>query len=127
DAEPIPFDQAVEDDFQPCEVCTPHLAESPLPLDRLPEPERVPPASAPPAAPLGGPDVWVVDGFPDFHRAGCPELAGLDEEPVPFAQAVEDGFTPCRTCRPEAVADDSAEPALDLAPAAEPEPVLPAV
>ena len=37
--------------------------------------------------------VWVVDGFPDYHRETCSTLAGLDAEPVPHDQAVEDGFS----------------------------------
>jgi hypothetical protein len=50
-------------------------------------------------------DVWVIDGRPDYHRAGCGLLGGTDAEPIPRSQAVEDGFTPCGTCTPDAVAE----------------------
>jgi hypothetical protein len=45
-------------------------------------------------------DVWVVDGKPQFHAKGCSELGADQAEPVPYAQAVEDGFTECGRCKP---------------------------
>jgi hypothetical protein len=93
--EPVPYDQAVEDGFAPCATCAPDAA--------------VPP-DEPSAAAVDNP-VWVVDGFPDYHRSECVELIGLPTEPVPFDQAVEDGFAPCGTCRPgESAGSESAEP-----------------
>lgn len=50
-------------------------------------------------------DVWVVDGQPLFHARGCDQLAGHDAEPVPYAQAVDDGFTECSACKPQVGAD----------------------
>ena len=50
-------------------------------------------------------DVWVVDGQPLFHARGCDQLAGHDAEPVPYAQAVDDGFTECSACKPPVGAD----------------------
>src|SRR3954449_6248526 len=50
-------------------------------------------ASTPPARAeaTGSPDeVWVVDGRPAYHRPGCAELAGQEQEPVPLSQALED-------------------------------------
>ncbi|MBE7188807.1 hypothetical protein, partial [Jatrophihabitans endophyticus] len=118
DSEPIPHDQAVEDGFAECTVCRPEAAEAP----EYPQPEPLAtsePAAepsqdstgtaetaetSPAAAGTGAPadDVWVVDGFPDYHRSDCPRLAGTDSEPIPHDQAVEDGFAECTVCRPEA-------------------------
>jgi hypothetical protein len=44
--------------------------------------------------------VWVVDGQPQFHSETCGQVEGLDAEPIPFAQAVEDGFVECAFCHP---------------------------
>ena len=46
--------------------------------------------------------VWVVDGFPEYHRRTCTRTTGLDAQPIPHAQAVEDGFRECSTCTPDA-------------------------
>ncbi|HET8583661.1 MAG TPA: hypothetical protein VFL65_10430 [Jatrophihabitans sp.] len=125
DAEPVPFDQAVEDDFEPCEQCRPHVAGAAVPAPPNPDAEPAPigtaPAGVEPAdgAPeIAGQEVWVVDGHPDYHLAGCRELAGLDAEPIPFEQAVEDGFTPCPVC----VRAGVAAVAPDVLEAQEPEP-----
>ncbi|MDT4921654.1 MAG: hypothetical protein QOI15_2556, partial [Pseudonocardiales bacterium] len=107
DSEPVPLDQAVEDGFEPCPVCAPVGAV---------------PAAEPGAAPVEAADVWVVDGFPDYHREVCRELVGLAAEPVPHEQAVEDGFTACVVCAPDA-ATAPAEPEPEPEPAQpEPEP-----
>ena len=84
-AEPIPHEQAIEDGFAECAACTP-------------ESERDPDDAAAGAAP-GRAEVWVVDGFPHYHRADCGELSGLPAEAIPHAQAVEDGFAPCPVCQ----------------------------
>ena len=75
--------------------------------------------------------MWVVDGFPDYHREGCRELVGLEAEAVPHEQAVEDGFSPCRVCAPDA-AEAPVEPTpaaigLSKTPVAEPEPAVPSM
>jgi len=57
----------------------------------------LPDAEAAPAEP----EVWVADGYPEYHTAGCHELNGRDAEPVPVSQAVEDGFSPCGRCDPD--------------------------
>src|SRR5581483_10707751 len=87
-SEPIARDQAVEDGFAECAVCRP----------------EDPDAAAPDA-------VWVVDGFPDYHRENCPTLVGLPAQAVAHDQATEDGFAECGVCRPEA------DEAPDLTPA----------
>lgn len=47
-------------------------------------------------------DVLVVDGRPRYHLAGCVHLLGRGEsEPLPVAEAVELGFTPCSLCEPD--------------------------
>ena len=45
-------------------------------------------------------DVWVIDGRPRYHLGTCPIIQGQDAEPIPFDQAVEDGFMPCSLCEP---------------------------
>ena len=49
--------------------------------------------------PLDG-EVRVVDGHPRFHLPGCPHLVGRVDEPLPVAEAVGLGFTPCAGCAP---------------------------
>ena len=83
-------------------------------------PAAAPPAAAAPVAPPaadGAPlrEVWVADGFPEFHVAGCGELAGLSSLPIPYEQALEDGFQPCVVCRPT----DSGAPVGGGVPSAE--------
>ena len=46
-------------------------------------------------------DVWVIDGRPRYHLGTCPIIQGQDAEPIPFDQAVEDGFMPCSLCEPQ--------------------------
>src|SRR6185312_11136332 len=55
-------------------------------------------------------EVWVVDGRPDYHAAGCGLLLGEKAEPIPHQQAIEDGFAPCSLCDPDST--------LAVAPAA---------
>ena len=45
-------------------------------------------------------EVRVVDGRPRYHLASCPHLVGREHEPLPVAEAVELGFTPCARCAP---------------------------
>ncbi|RZU52964.1 clumping factor A [Krasilnikovia cinnamomea] len=45
-------------------------------------------------------EVLVVDGRPRYHVPDCPHLVGRLTEPLPVAEAVELGFTPCGLCRP---------------------------
>ncbi|WP_375485214.1 hypothetical protein [uncultured Jatrophihabitans sp.] len=129
DSEPVPHDQAVEDGFTECSVCRPEAAEAP---ERQPEPDAGADAGAPAephvedATAETVAEVWVVDGFPDYHRQQCPEIAGLNSEPVPHDQAVEDGFTECRVCTPEAAGASDAQTPSDPEPATAPEPEQPA-
>jgi hypothetical protein len=46
-------------------------------------------------------EVWVVDGRPRYHRETCLILKGQHAEPIPRAQAQEDGFIPCTNCEPD--------------------------
>lgn len=43
-------------------------------------------------------EVFVVDGRPRYHLAGCPYLSGRATEPLPVGEATELGFTPCAGC-----------------------------
>jgi hypothetical protein len=47
-------------------------------------------------------EVWVVDGRPQFHRRDCAQISDAEVEPIPFAQASEDGFIECSACTPVA-------------------------
>ncbi|MEU9508160.1 hypothetical protein AB0D32_18005 [Micromonospora sp. NPDC048170] len=44
--------------------------------------------------------VRVVDGRPRYHLADCPHLTLREHEPLPVAEAVDLGFTPCARCAP---------------------------
>ncbi|SCG47602.1 hypothetical protein [Micromonospora humi] len=43
-------------------------------------------------------EVRVIDGHPRFHLDDCPHLVGRPDEPLPVAEAVGLGFTPCAHC-----------------------------
>ncbi|MDG4799629.1 hypothetical protein [Micromonospora sp. WMMD980] len=43
-------------------------------------------------------EVRVVDGHPRFHLDDCPHLEGRVDEPLPVAEAIGLGFTPCAHC-----------------------------
>ena len=70
-----------------------------------PEDEPLPEAvSAADAVRIAGmeAEVLVVDSRPRYHLGDCPDLADRVTEPLPVAEAVELGFTPCGLCRPVA-------------------------
>jgi hypothetical protein len=46
-------------------------------------------------------DVFVVDGRPRYHQAGCAHLLRKESQPLPVSEAVELGFTPCSLCEPD--------------------------
>ncbi|MFY1595197.1 hypothetical protein [Micromonospora sp. WMMD737] len=46
-------------------------------------------------------EVRVVDGRPRYHLADCAYLVGREHEPLPVAEAVDLGFTPCARCAPD--------------------------
>ncbi|MGH3714009.1 MAG: hypothetical protein ACRDT4_11200, partial [Micromonosporaceae bacterium] len=48
-----------------------------------------------------GNDVFVIDGRPRYHLAGCVHLLGREHEGLPVDEAVEFGFTPCSLCEPD--------------------------
>jgi hypothetical protein len=48
-------------------------------------------------------EVLVVDGRPRYHVPACRHLAEREYEPLPVAEAVELGFTPCGWCQPDTV------------------------
>ncbi len=93
-AEPADPAQAGHDDVLA------HLAEDDDedPPDE-PRPQRVQPADAVRVSRMAA-DVLVVDGRPRYHLADCPHLEGRESEPIPVAEAVDLGFTPCGLCRP---------------------------
>ena len=67
--------------------------------DDEPLPQAVRPADAVRVARMSG-EVLVVDGRPRYHMAACRHLLGRLTEPLPVAEAVELGFSPCGLCRP---------------------------
>ena len=79
----------------------PARARSRLPISGRSRAPRAVAEPAPVVAAATSADVWVVDGFPEYHRAGCSTLSGRNGEPIPRGQALEDGFTPCEVCAPE--------------------------
>jgi hypothetical protein len=77
------------------------VLDQPAPDDPAdePAPQRVSPADAAQLARTTI-EVLVVDGRPRYHLAGCPHLTGRQTEPIPVAEAIDLGFTPCGRCRP---------------------------
>ncbi|HEY7271821.1 MAG TPA: hypothetical protein VH502_03730 [Actinoplanes sp.] len=67
--------------------------------DDEPLPQAVRPADAVRVARMPA-EVLVVDGRPRYHMADCRHLLGRLTEPLPVAEAVELGFSPCGLCRP---------------------------
>jgi clumping factor A len=67
--------------------------------DDEPLPQAVRPADAVRVARMDA-EVLVVDGRPRYHVADCAHLVGKLTEPLPVAEAVELGFSPCGLCRP---------------------------
>jgi hypothetical protein len=67
--------------------------------DDEPLPQAVRPADGVSVARMPA-EVLVVDGRPRYHMADCPHLVGRLTEPLPVAEAVELGFSPCGLCRP---------------------------
>lgn len=102
--DPVPPAQRTEPDLDPVAehpVPAVDVLDAPAPDDPAdePAPQRVPPADAAQLARTTI-EVLVVDGRPRYHLAGCPHLAGRETEPVPVAEAIDLGFTPCGVCRP---------------------------
>ncbi|GIJ77762.1 hypothetical protein SAMN05443287_111142 [Micromonospora phaseoli] len=48
-------------------------------------------------------EVRVIDGRPRYHLDECPHLVGREHEPLPVAEAVDLGFTPCAHCTPDTI------------------------
>ncbi len=88
-------------------------SDRPALVERQTEPSDDAPADEPPAQRTPRSDaeliarlpaeVFVVDGRPRYHVTGCHHLRGRDGEPLPVAEAVELGFTPCAWCQPDTV------------------------
>lgn len=74
--------------------------DDPAPPDDEPGIQQVSPADAARVARLDT-EVLVVDGRPRYHLADCAHLPGREVEPLPVAEAVELGFTPCANCQPD--------------------------
>jgi clumping factor A len=85
-------------------------AHEPGPADEFAEPDADDPADEPLPQAIRPADavriarmdaeVLVVDGRPRYHLADCAHLVGKLTEPLPVAEAVELGFSPCGLCRP---------------------------
>lgn len=68
------------------------------------------PGAAVPAGDAAAADVWVVDGQADYHTEACSRPPAAERERIPQAQAVEDGFVPCRYCAPQPATGSEPEP-----------------
>ncbi|MFV2110892.1 hypothetical protein ACFHW0_00955 [Micromonospora sp. LOL_025] len=71
-----------------------------VPYDDEPPAQDVTPVEAARVARLAA-EVRVVDGRPRYHLADCAYLVGREHEPLPVAEAVDLGFTPCARCAPD--------------------------
>ena len=111
-AERIPRTQAIEDGFVACAVCRPAtlVPAAPLVADAPTGVVRVADAPTEVLPVVAADDVWVVDGRPNYHLAGCTLLAGATAEPIPRSQALEDGFIGCGVCDPDGVRASAPEP-----------------
>ncbi|WP_327029121.1 hypothetical protein OG989_29505 [Micromonospora sp. NBC_01740] len=70
------------------------------PYDDEPPAQDVTPGEAARVARLAA-EVRVVDGRPRYHLVDCAYLVGREHEPLPVAEAVDLGFTPCGRCAPD--------------------------
>ncbi|MGC5330934.1 hypothetical protein [Micromonospora sp. DT62] len=75
-------------------------ADPAVPYDDEPPAQDVTPGEAARVARLAA-EVRVVDGRPRYHLADCAYLVGREHEPLPVAEAVDLGFTPCARCAPD--------------------------
>ncbi|MFF3868386.1 hypothetical protein [Micromonospora sp. NPDC001898] len=101
---------AAEDPLDPYADGQPYAAEDPLDGPADPDQAAAPP-DEPPALRVSPSDaalvaqlddeVQVVDGRPRYHLADCPHLFDRVAEPLPVAEAVRLGFTPCAGCAPD--------------------------
>jgi hypothetical protein len=81
-------------------VPPPAAAAGAAAVESAPAPRHSAP-DANPAPPKANPgDVWVIDGRPRYHLEHCDMLLGQSAEPIPLAQATEDGFIACTLCQP---------------------------
>ena len=78
----------------------PPVVVSELVVDDEPAAQTVSPVEAARLAQLDR-AVWGVDAHPRYHLAGCARLLG-EPEPLPVAEAIDLGFTPCSHCAPVA-------------------------
>ncbi|QKW35326.1 hypothetical protein HUT06_15840 [Actinomadura sp. NAK00032] len=84
--------------------------------------DDVPEVAAPPADVPEDALVFVVRGRKRYHLDTCRQLAGRDVEELTYAEAKEEGFSPCTACMPDtalaarAAASVPASPAKDGGP-----------
>jgi len=102
----VPAETAPAEDPLTETMPAPSVPAETVPVGGSEDPADSEPAVAstdPPLRSRGDEPVWVVDGRPRYHLAGCGFLLGRrpEPEPVPLRQAVEDGFTPCALCDPD--------------------------
>jgi hypothetical protein len=94
-AEQVRLGQALDDGFSACEQCRPEGADTAVDDGAAEASAAAAPADAAPTD-----QVWVVDGRPRYHLESCMIIQDQDAEPIPLAQATEDGFMPCSMCEP---------------------------
>ncbi|MFD6264024.1 hypothetical protein ACFWFK_23145 [Micromonospora chalcea] len=94
DAEPTPYSPPGRRATETTRPTSPAPGE---PFDGDPPAEFLSPGQVARLVRLPG-EVLVVDGHPRFHLPDCPHLVGREDEPIPVAEAVGLGFTPCAQC-----------------------------
>jgi hypothetical protein len=101
-AEQIRLGQALDDGFSACDQCQPEGAEAEEPAPAASDAAEAAEATeaTEPADASDTDQVWVVDGRPRYHLEACMIIQGQESEPIPLAQATEDGFMPCSMCEP---------------------------
>jgi hypothetical protein len=100
DSAAVPRSQAVADGFAACEVCHPDRIVAAEPVVAATGPTPAGPDSTFEAPRAAASSVWVVDGRPRYHLQDCLIIKDQGAEPIPLAQATEDGFMPCSMCEP---------------------------
>ncbi|GAA3976705.1 hypothetical protein GCM10023085_68870 [Actinomadura viridis] len=76
-----------------------------------------------PSPPARVPDdavVFVVRGRKRYHLDTCRQLAGRDREELTYAEAKEEGFSPCTACMPDTALAARASVSVGAGQAAEP-------
>ncbi|WP_131738311.1 hypothetical protein [Actinomadura roseirufa] len=92
------------------------------PADRADDEVEIP---APPADVPEDALVFVVRGRKRYHLDTCRQLAGRDSEELTYAEAKEEGFSPCTACMPDTALAARAAVSVPASPTASTVPTAP--